>query len=119
MRISDWSSDVCSSDLALTSKEFLAIRGIPNGTVTPTNPAGLDFSLGSLYGPDVYANTTIPGDPRTVNTAYTPSYFTSELTIQGQIEHNFGPVSLPVSGQSQKIKLEARSDEHTSELQSL
>src|SRR3546814_4292666 len=122
MRISDWSSDVCSSD---------------------------------LYGPDVYANTTIPGDPRTVNTAYTPSYFTSELTIQGQIEHNFGPVSLQVSGQYQKIKLDAsqdynsnvgnralygtglanlqaaasgafgpglqayRSDEHTSELQSL
>ena len=95
---------------ALTSKEFLAIRGIPNGTVTPTNPAGLDFSLGSLYGPDVYANTTIPGDPRTVNTAYTPSYFTSELTLQAQIEHNFGPVSLQVSGQYQKVKLDASQD---------
>src|SRR3546814_3682263 len=57
---------------ALTSKEFLAIRGIPTGTVTPTNPAGLDFSLGSLYGPDVYANTTIPDDPRTVNPASPP-----------------------------------------------
>src|SRR3546814_20753072 len=70
MRISDWSSDVCSSDL----------------------------------------NTTIQGDPRTVNTAYTPSYFTSELTLQGQIEHNFGPVSLQVSGQYQKIKLDASQD---------
>lgn len=84
---------------ALTSREFLAIRGIPQA-----------FALGSLYGPDVYANTTIPSDPRTVNTAYTPSYFTSELTLQGQIEHNFGPVSLQVSGQYQKIKLDASQD---------
>ncbi|NYF34182.1 MULTISPECIES: TonB-dependent receptor [Sphingopyxis] len=84
---------------ALTSREFLAIRGIPES-----------FALGSLYGPDVYANTTIPSDPRTVNTAYTPSYFTSELTLQGQIEHNFGPVSLQVSGQYQKVKLDASQD---------
>ena len=84
---------------ALTSREFLAIRGIPQA-----------FALGSLYGPDVYANTTIPSDPREVNTAYTPSYFTSELTLQGQIEHNFGPVSLQVSGQYQKIKLDASQD---------
>jgi outer membrane receptor protein involved in Fe transport len=84
---------------ALTSREFLAIRGIPQA-----------FALGSLYGPDVYANTTVPDDPRVVNTAYTPSYFTSELTIQGQIEHNFGPVSLQVSGQYQKVKLDASQD---------
>ncbi|SKB50208.1 TonB-dependent receptor [Sphingopyxis flava] len=84
---------------ALTSREFLAIRGIP--TI---------FALGSLYGPDVYANTTIPADSRVVNTAYTPSYFTSELILQGQIEHNFGPVSLQVSGQYQKVKLEAQQD---------
>ena len=84
---------------ALTSREFLAIRGIPTA-----------FALGSLYGPDVYANTTVPEDPRVVNTAYTPSYFTSELTVQGQIEHNFGPVSLQVSGQYQKVKLDASQD---------
>ena len=84
---------------ALTSREFLAIRGIPQA-----------FALGSLYGPDVYANTTVPEDPRVVNTAYTPSYFTSELTLQGQIEHNFGPVSLQVSGQYQKVKLDASQD---------
>lgn len=84
---------------ALTSREFLATQGIPAA-----------FALGSLYGPDVYANTTIPDDPRTVNTAFTPSYFTSELILQGQIEHNFGPVALQVSGQYQKVKLEAQQD---------
>jgi outer membrane receptor protein involved in Fe transport len=86
---------------ALTSREFLATQGIP----------GI-FALGSIYADDgdIYANTTIPSDPRTVNTAYTPSYFTSELILQGQIEHNFGPVSLQVSGQYQKVKLEAQQD---------
>ncbi|MGN6288254.1 MAG: TonB-dependent receptor [Sphingopyxis terrae] len=84
---------------ALTSREFLATQGIPTA-----------FALGSLYGTDVYANTTIPSDPRTVNTAYTPSYFTSELTLQGRLDHNFGPVSLQVSGQYQKVKLDASQD---------
>jgi len=84
---------------ALTSREFLATQGIPAA-----------FALGSLYGPDVYANTTIPSDPREVNTAFTPQYFTSELTLQGQIEHNFGPVSLQVSGQYQKVKLDSMQD---------
>jgi outer membrane receptor protein involved in Fe transport len=32
------------------------------------------------------------------------------LILQGQIEHNFGPVSLQVSGQYQKVKLEAQQD---------
>src|SRR3546814_14245023 len=111
MRISDWSSDVCSSDLqrtriqkqlcqtdptgvlgclntrrdsapfngnatftaALTSKEFLATQGIPAAS-----------ALGSLYGPDVYAGTTISDDPREVKTAFTPNYFTSELTLRSQ-----------------------------------
>ncbi len=84
---------------ALTSKEFLATQGIP-----------ASFALGSLYGPDVYANTTIPKDSRTVNTAFTPNYFTSELILQGRVDHNFGPVSLQVSGQYQKVKLEAQQD---------
>jgi outer membrane receptor protein involved in Fe transport len=89
---------------ALTSREFLAIRGIP--TI---------FALGSVYDTDgdIYAGTTVPSDPRVVNTAYTPSYFTSELILQGQIEHNFGPVSLQVSGQYQKVKLEAQQDYNT------
>ncbi|SNS57347.1 TonB-dependent receptor [Sphingopyxis indica] len=84
---------------ALTSQEFLATQGIPTA-----------FALGSLYGPDVYANTTIPSDPRVVNSAFTPQYFTSELILQGEIEHDFGPVSLQVSGQYQKVKLNSLQD---------
>ena len=84
---------------ALSSQEFLAIRGIPAA-----------FALGSLYGPDQYAGIDVPSDPRTVNTAFTPEYFASELTFQGKIEHNFGPISAQLSGTYQKVKLESRQD---------
>ena len=84
---------------ALSSQEFLAIRGIPTA-----------FALGSLYGPDQYAGIDVPADSRTVNTAFTPEYFTSELTFQGKIEHDFGPISAQLSGTYQKVKLDSRQD---------
>lgn len=84
---------------ALTSREFLAIRGIPQ-----------NFALGSLYGPDVYANTTISPDSREIRSAFTPDYFTSELTLQGEIKHDFGPITAQISGQYQKVKLDSRQD---------
>src|SRR3546814_7209864 len=40
MRISDWSSDVCSSDLTLDVSIFLRIGNLPNPTFLPT---GSDF----------------------------------------------------------------------------
>src|SRR3546814_20144468 len=39
MRISDWSSDVCSSDLRLCSREGLAIVGSPVGPREPESRA--------------------------------------------------------------------------------
>ena len=84
---------------ALTSQEFLAIRGIPSA-----------FALGSLYGPDIYANTQISPDSREIISAFTPDYFTSELTLQGKIEHDFGPIQMQISGQYQKVKLDSRQD---------
>ncbi len=84
---------------ALSSKEFLAIRGIPGA-----------FALGSLYGPDTYSGDTIPQSTREIETQFRPDYFTSELTLQGKIEHDFGPVSLQVSGNYQDVKLDSRQD---------
>jgi iron complex outermembrane receptor protein len=84
---------------ALSSEEFLATQGIP--TI---------FALGSLYGPDQYEGIDIPSDPRTVNTAFTPEYFASELTFQGKIEHDFGPITAQLSGTYQKVKLDSRQD---------
>ena len=83
----------------LSSREFLATQGIPTA-----------FALGSLYGPDQYAGVSVPADPRTVNTAFTPEYFASELTFQGKIEHDFGPISAQLSGTYQKVKLDSRQD---------
>ena len=83
----------------LSSREFLATQGIPAA-----------FALGSLYGTDQYAGVSVPADPRTVNTAFTPEYFTSELTFQGKIEHDFGPISAQLSGTYQKVKLDSRQD---------
>lgn len=84
---------------ALSSAEFLATQGIPTA-----------FALGSLYGPDIYANTTVPTDPRVVNTAFQPEYYTDELILQGKFEHNFGPVTLQLSGNYQNVDLDSRQD---------
>ena len=83
----------------LSSQEFLATQGIPTS-----------FALGSLYGPDQYDGVSIPADSRTINSAFTPEYFTSEMTFQGKIEHDFGPISAQLSGNYQKVKLDSRQD---------
>jgi outer membrane receptor protein involved in Fe transport len=84
---------------ALTSKEFLSIRGIPAG-----------FALGSLYGPDTYSGDTIPTNTREIETQFRPEYFTDELIVQAKIEHDFGPVSLQVSGNYQDVNLDSKQD---------
>ncbi len=84
---------------ALTSKQFLATQGIPTS-----------LALSDLYGAQQYTGVTIPSDPRTVNTAFNPTYFTSELTFQGQIKHDFGNIELKVSGNYQKVKLDSQQD---------
>lgn len=81
------------------SRELFAIQGLP--------PA---LALGSLYGTDFYHNSEVPEDPRTVSTAFTPEYYTSELTFEGRIQHNFGPISAQLSGSYQKVKVDSRND---------
>ena len=75
----------------LGSREFL--------TIAFASPAlGQAFGLGSLYGPDGYAGNPILTNPREVFTAFNPTYKTDELTFQGRIEHNFGPVKAQLTG---------------------
>ena len=82
------------------STELFAIAGIPTA-----------FALGSLQNdPNIYANSVTPSDPRVVNTAFTPEYFTSELIFQGKIEHDFGPISAQLSGTYQETKVDSRQD---------
>jgi iron complex outermembrane recepter protein len=84
---------------ALTSREFLAIRGIPGS-----------FALGSLYGPDTYSGDTIPQSTREIETQFRPEYFTDELILQGKFAHDFGPISLQVSGNYQDVRLDSKQD---------
>ncbi|MCG2842162.1 TonB-dependent receptor [Sandaracinobacter sp. RS1-74] len=89
----------------LSSRELLRING----------GAGLGaalsaLGLGSLYGPDVFANVTPLTDPRQVSTDYTPRYFAEEIILQGKIEHDFGAVRAKLSGQWQSSKVDSSQD---------
>ncbi|WP_296680659.1 TonB-dependent receptor [Novosphingobium sp.] len=89
------------------SQEFFRIRGVPSGQ-TPLTP---NFSVGSLYGPDVFGTAVNPADPRVVNTAFTPNYYTSEWIVQGSINQELGDsLNLKVSGNWQKVNLDSQQD---------
>jgi iron complex outermembrane recepter protein len=89
----------------LSSREFLRIQGGPalGGTLS-------SLGLGSLYGPDTFANFQEPDDPRQVRTAFNPEYFTDEQQYQGRIEHDFGAVKAQVTGLYQQTNVDSRVD---------
>ncbi|UVO52061.1 TonB-dependent receptor [Sphingomonas sp. SUN019] len=87
----------------LGSREFL--------TINLRNPAlGQAFGLGSLYGPDAYTGNPILNDPREVFTAYDPTYKTDELTVQGRIDHNFGPIKAQLTGFYHETSVDSSQD---------
>ena len=83
----------------LGSREFFTINGIP-----------ANFGLNSLYGPDGYANFDEPDDVRAVRTQFTPEYFADEIQAQLSIDHNFGPISVALTGIYQKTRVDSRQD---------
>ncbi|MBS3928880.1 MAG: TonB-dependent receptor [Sphingomonadales bacterium] len=86
----------------LTSREFFATQGLPTA-----------FALGSIYGSDPYnwAGATNPADYRTVNTDFTPSYYTREWIVQGSIDQDLGGgLSLSLGGNYQNVVLDSRQD---------
>src|SRR3546814_5530301 len=120
MRISDWSSDVCSSDLALLG----CLRGNGRATlvifVGPAAAFAFDcrhdlhveamrFFDHALSGEIVFLRTE--GEP--INFAPKPRQVDLEIDLAG-IEWFALPVWIDA-----KLGLLARSEEHTSELQSL
>ena len=70
----------------LTSAEFLRVAGIPAA-----------FALGSLYGPDAYANNVNPANVRQVNTDFTPEYFADEQQYQARINQELGAFNLQLT----------------------
>ena len=89
----------------LSSRELLRVNG---GAAFggPLSTAG----LGSLYGPDTYANFQEPNDVRQVRTAYDPTYLAEEQQYQARIEHDFGPAKIQVTGLYQKTKVDSSVD---------
>ena len=88
----------------LSSREFLTVG------VGALGPSFRGLGLGSLYGPDAYANNVNPRDVRQVNTDFTPTYFADELQIQGKIEHDFGGIKAKLSGQYQENSVDSQQD---------
>src|SRR3546814_4720346 len=96
MRISDWSSDVCSSDLA-SSQQFLPLVST---ILAPSDARRID-------------NRTFLGDPD----YDTLKQRTASVTLIA--DHQFSE-AVSISGRARYIDAKAtRSEEHTSELQSL
>jgi len=90
------------------SRQLFAIAA---GAISPgLAPVFAALGLGSLYGPDAYQGNVNPADPRKVSTDYTPTYFTDEIQAQAKIDHDFGPVSLKLSGQYQRNKVDSQQD---------
>ena len=88
------------------SQEFFRIRGVPAGQ------GGLpNFSVGSVYGPDVFGNAENPADPRVINTAFVPNYYTQEWIVQGQLNQELGGgLNLKLEGNWQKVDLDSQQD---------
>lgn len=84
-----------------TSAEFLRIAGA--AALAP-------FALGSVYGADAYAGVASPTDLRTVNLDYNPTYFADETIVMAKLEHDFGDLTLNVTGGYQDTYVRSRTD---------
>ncbi|WP_309622759.1 TonB-dependent receptor [Novosphingobium sp.] len=104
----------------LTSKQFFAINGLPTS-----------FALGDLYGvgatnwtsssslanygntidPYNWAGATNPADYRTVNTDFTPTYYTREWIAQAGLDQDLGGgLNLSLQGNYQNVVIESQQD---------
>src|SRR3546814_5407459 len=106
MRISDWSSDVCSSDLL-----DVVFRGETDGADQPTHIVG---AFGRLHpAPREFADPHDVGAVRLHQPqVFGPAFLGPLFGIPGRAQPQ--PVELLLAGRRHR-----RSEEHTSELQSL
>src|SRR3546814_4219679 len=91
MRISDWSSDVCSSDLCFTAEDALSVDGGTGGVT------GIQLADATDQTADFAADVAISANGGTAT----------------------GVISTGASGAVQVNAHDGRSEEHTTELQSL
>lgn len=90
----------------LSSREFLRFRGGAS-----LGAALAPLALGSLYGPDSATDSIVPTDMRTVNVDFQPEYFAEEQQYQAQIDHDFGPAQLQLTGLYARSTVDSRQDQ--------
>ncbi len=66
--------------------------------------------LGSIYGTDSFSSAVNPADVRKVDTDFDPTYRADELQLMGKIIHDFGPVTLNLTGGYARNKVNSRVD---------
>ncbi|MEO9131816.1 MAG: TonB-dependent receptor [Sphingomonas sp.] len=73
-----------------SSSQFLSIA--------TGSTAAAPFGLQSIYGTDVFSNAINPANNRAVSIDYNPTYYAEEEQYQAKFFHDFGKVSLNVTG---------------------
>src|SRR3546814_9590637 len=113
MRISDWSSDVCSSDLYARKVPYLVVTGAKvRTTFTPDLPAVSDLQLD--MGIRIPVLRDWPGNkPVNGQAAYTSH------VVELPVRNDDGSLRIVPALLPRTADVSARSEEHTSELQSL
>ena len=85
----------------LASREFLTTQG----------GAGFGaLGLGSLYGPDPYANNVNPANVRQVRTDFAPTYFAEEQQYMLRVAHDFGGIKAQITGMYQSNAVDSSVD---------
>ena len=77
---------------------------------TISNPALGRFGLQSVYGVDPYTGVVNPRDVRTVRLDYNPTYFAEEEQYTAKVFHDFGPVSVNLTGGYATNSVRSRTD---------
>src|SRR3546814_10028052 len=120
MRISDWSSDVCSSDLPLAparplGKDARAVRREAQCLVAVGHRPGVVLDLAvAARAVEVERRPALPADQRGIEVEHRIARL-AELAVALAT----AGVRLPRAGIEGQLAGEVRSEEHTSELQSL
>src|SRR3546814_10495710 len=109
MRISDWSSDVCSSDLCATQRAAREVGGVGDDRLAHPNGVG-DAEVAAL----VFHRHHAAGERRRLEEVVEAEEVGEAEIILG------GPVAIRIEGDGGVALVGGRrSEEHTSELQSL
>ncbi|MBZ6378149.1 hypothetical protein B5C34_01295 [Pacificimonas flava] len=85
----------------LSSAEFLTVAA---------SPALAPFALGSLYGPNPFADTVTPENLRAVSIDFEPTYESEYFVAQGELEHDFGNLTATLNGGYSTAKTDSYGD---------